>query len=160
MLPKPEQIPLGVSYETKDALGVSGLGAAAIGYYKGATKRYRVVSIVREDADHARDAMKVLKTRPGSLPMKDVSDEAAAVTIQEAPDRPKADYIFARKGNAIFGVGDEELSAPKDGADKSGSWKLTRDEKMSKVLAWLQAPATAPSASAAAPAPSASTKGK
>jgi hypothetical protein len=155
-LPTAEQIPLGVSYETKDALGVSGLGAAAIGYYKGAAKRYRVVSIVREDADHARDAMKVLKSRPGSLPMKDVSDEAAAVTIQEAPDRPKADYIFARKGNAIYGVGDEELSAPKDGADKSGNWKLTRDEKMSKILAWLQQ-AAAPSASTA---PSASAKGK
>jgi hypothetical protein len=156
-LPKAEEIPLGVSYEIKDALGVTGLGAAAIGYYKGATKRYRIVSIVREDADHARDAMKVLKSRPGSLPMKDISDEAAAVTIQEAADLPKADYIFARKGNAIFGVGDEVLSAPKDGADKSGSWKLTRDEKMAKVLAWLVSPAPAGSASAA---PSASAKGK
>jgi len=159
-LPDANMVPLGVSYQPKDALGVSGLGAAAIGYYKEGEKRYRMVVLLRDDNDQARDAMKLLKGKPGALPIKDVADDAVALVIQEAPDRAKADYVFARKGNFVIAIGDEELVLKTgEPAEKSAALKLTRDEKLAKIRAWTPATAPATSGSAAAssaPAPSAS----
>src|SRR5207237_445626 len=81
----------GASCRPKDARCIPGLGAAAVGYYKAGEKRYRMVVLMRDDADQARDVMKLLKGKPGALPIKDLADDAVAIVLQEAPDRAKAD---------------------------------------------------------------------
>jgi hypothetical protein len=144
-LPDASRIPLGIVYAPKDILKITG-AAGAIGFYKEGDKRYRQVAISKDDADQAKDVLKTIKAKPGALPIKDVGDEAAAFTIEEGKDRPKAEYVFARKGGLVAGIGDDEsaLAAESD-KDKQTKMKLTRDEKLAKLKAWLAAlPTPAP----------------
>jgi hypothetical protein len=138
-LPSAQRLPLGIAYYPKDALGLSGIGPVAVGYYKDGDKRWRQVAIVRADADGAKEAFRVFKSEKGSVPAKGAGDEAAQVVLREAADRPKAEYVVARKGPMVAAVGDEELvldaSAP---AEKQAALKLTRDEKVAKLAAWLK----------------------
>jgi hypothetical protein len=138
-LPAASRIQLGIAYQPKDALGLTGIGPLAIGYYKEGDKRWRQVALVRADADAAREALRAFKLRPGALPMKGLADEAVVVVLQEAPDRAKAEYIVARKGTAVYAVGDEELVLdPATPSDKLAPLKLTKDEKLAKLGAWLK----------------------
>lgn len=140
-LPTASRIPLGVAYHPKDALGLTSIGPLAIGYYADGDKRWRDVAIVRSDVDGAKEAFRAFKLRPGSVPVKALADEAVQVVLQEAPDRAKAEYIVARKGTWVAAVGDEELVLdPAMPADKIASLKLTRDEKLHKLVAWLSEP--------------------
>ena len=146
-LPTASRIVLGVSYVTKDALGVNGIGPAAVGYYKDGDKRWREVALVGASGDapdgdaavaRAKETLRAFKLQKGSLPVKGVGDEAVQVVLQEAADRPKAEYVVARRGALVAAVGDEELvldaSMPND---KQGALKLTKDEKVQKLAAWL-----------------------
>lgn len=138
-LPAAQRIPLGISYHPKDALGLTGIGPLAVGYYADGQKRWRDVSIVRTSADDAKDAMRAFKLRPGAIPYKGIGDEAVWVVLQEAPDRAKAEYIVARKGTTVAAVGDEELVLdPSVPSDKQAPLKLTKDEKVAKITAWLK----------------------
>jgi hypothetical protein len=137
-LPVALRIPLGVAFYPKDALGLTAIGPLAVGYYKDGEKRWRDVAIVRSDVDAAKDAFRAFKLRPQSASEKGLADEAVAVTLQEAPDRAKAEYIVARKGALVLAVGDEELVLdPALPADKTSGLVLTRDEKVQKLAAWL-----------------------
>jgi hypothetical protein len=149
-LPGANLIPLGVVYVPKDVLKITG-AAGAVGYYREGDKRFRQVAISKDDADQAKDVLKAIKGKPGALPIKDVGDEAAAFTVEEGKDRPSgqgAEYVFARKGNLVAGVGDDETAlAAENDKDKQAKLKLTRDEKVAKLKAWLAAaptPAPAP----------------
>src|SRR5579859_5123714 len=139
MLPEASRLPLGVSYHPKDALGLKGVGPLAIGYYKEGDKRWRVVAIVRPDVEAAKEAFRAFKLEKGSLPLKDVRDEAVLVVLQEAPDRAKAEYAVGRKGTLVVGVGDEELVLdPATPTEKLVPLKLTRQEKLSRLYALLK----------------------
>jgi hypothetical protein len=71
--------------------------------------------------------------------MKGLADEAVQVVLQEAPDRAKAEYIVARKGTTVAAVGDEELVLdPSVPSEKQAPLKLTKDEKVQKLGAWLK----------------------
>ena len=71
--------------------------------------------------------------------MKGVGDEAVQVVIQEASDRAKAEYVVARKGTMVAAVGDEELVLdPSMPSDKQAPLKLTHDEKIPRLAAWLK----------------------
>lgn len=137
-LPTASRIPLGVAYLPKDALGLKDIGPLAIGYYQDGSKRWRAVAIVRSDADGAREAFRAFKVAPGSSPLKGVADEGVQVVLQEGADRAKAEYLVARKGTLVAAIGDEELvldpTVPKD---KLAPLKLTKDEKLEKLTAWL-----------------------
>ncbi len=137
-LPAPSRIPMGIAYATKDALGLASVGPIAIGYYQDGTKRWRDIAMVRASADDAKEALRAFKLRPGALPVKGLGDEAVQVVLQEAPDRAKAEYVVVRKGTTVMGVGDEELVLdPGMPTDKQAPLKLTRDEKVGKLAAWL-----------------------
>jgi hypothetical protein len=137
-LPSPQRIPLGIAYYPKDALGLSAIGPLAVGYYQDGDKRWRDIATVRATADDAKEALRAFKLRPGALPVKGLGDEAVQVVIQEAPDRAKAEYVVVRKGASVYGVGDEELVLdPGVPTDKLAARKLTRDEKVAKLAAWL-----------------------
>ena len=134
--------PAAIQYVMKEPLGAKGVGPAAIGFYKDATKRWRLVSIAATDADQAKDVMKTFAKRPEALPIAGLGDEAAYVVIKEG-DR-KTEYAFARKGSLVGAAGDDEYAKPEE--------KLTKDEKIAKVRAWLTGAAPAPASSASADA--------
>ena len=139
-LPLAGRVPLGIAYYPKDALGLSGIGPVAVGYYKDGDKRWRDVAVVRADVEGGKEAFRAFKLKPGSAPLKGVADEAVQVVLQEAPDRAKADYVAARKGALVVAVGDEELVLDPHGSiEKLAPLKLTRDEKMQKLAGWLAA---------------------
>jgi hypothetical protein len=129
-LPEAERIPNGVQYFPKDLLGATGAGA--MGYYKAPSgKRYRVVSLVR-DGDQAKDFLHALRGKPGALPVANVGDEAVQVVLQPSPERAKIEWIVARKGGSVLGVGDEEFVA------QDAKLRLTKDEKLEKIRASLK----------------------
>jgi hypothetical protein len=134
-LPVAQRLPLGIAYYPKDALGLSGIGPVAVGYYKDGDKRWREVAVVRADADGAKEAYRAFKLEKGSLPVRGLGDEAVQVVLQEAADRAKAEYIVARKGPMVAAVGDEELVLPEK---TPGLTKLTKEEKIAKLTAWLK----------------------
>ncbi len=136
-LPLPSRIPLGVAYHPKDALGLRAIGPVAVGYYKDGEKRWRSVAIAK-DVDGAKEVFRAFKLRPGSSLVKSLGDEAVQIVVQEAPERAKAEYIVARKGALVAGIGDEELVLdPTTPAEKQAPLRLTREEKMAKVVTWL-----------------------
>jgi len=138
LLPVASRLPLGIGYYPKDALGLTAIGPVAVGFYKDGEKRWRTVAIARSDAASAGEVFRAFKLRPGSTPLKGVGDEAAQVVLQEAADRAKADYVVARKGALVAAVGDEELVLdPGTPSDKLAPRKLTKDEKLQKLGAWL-----------------------
>lgn len=139
-LPAAARIPLGIAYHPKQALGFASVGPIAVGYYKEGDKRWRAIAATRADADGAKETLRAFKLRAGALPAKGVAgaDEAVIVMLQEAADRPKAEYVVARKGSLVAGIGDEELvidtAMP---AEKRASLELSHDEKIAKLNAWL-----------------------
>ena len=137
-LPAASRLPLGIAYYPKDALGLSGIGPLAVGYYKDGDKRWRDVVILRPDAEGAKEAFRAFKLKQGASPLKAVGDEGVLVLLQEAEDRAKAEYVVARKGTRVLAVGDEELvMEPGMSNDKLAPLKLTRDEKLQKLVALL-----------------------
>ncbi len=131
-LPEADLIsPSAIQYETKDALGLANVGPAAIGFYKdSAGKRYRLVALTHVDADQAKDAMKSIQKRPEALPVAGVAEEAVHVSLKSGDK--KIEYAFSRKGPLVAGVGDEEYAKGP---------RLTKDDKIAKLKAWLGAPA-------------------
>jgi hypothetical protein len=145
LLPTENRIPNAISFQPKDVLGFKGVGPAAMGFYKDGDKRWRVLSIVKDDADQAKDAFKQIKGKPGSLPIPNTGDEAAHV-----PVAPKVAFLVARKGNVIWGVGDEEYAVREN--EKAA---VSKEDAVAKMKALLATPAGAGSGSAPAPSSSA-----
>ena len=128
-MPEADRIPNGVAYFQKDVLGVTGGGAGAVGYFRAGAKRFRVVSAVRDNADLAKDLIHALRAKPGALPVANLADEAAFVVLQASPERAKIEWVVARKGSNVLGVGDEEFAA------QDASAHLSKDEKIEKLRA-------------------------
>jgi hypothetical protein len=143
-LPEANLVPNGIEYFIANPLGLKTPSPAAVGYYKEGDTRYRVLSIVRDDAEQAKDAIKAVKGRPGALPIAQLGDDATHVMLQENPESARNEYVIARKGSMLLGVGDEDRG-PK------GAAKLSKDEKIAKLRALLAAPTTASSLPTAAP---------
>ncbi len=158
-LPTDKRIANGIVFQPKDALGFSGVGPAATGFYKDGDRRYRVLAIVKEDADQAKDAFKTLKSKPGTLPVANLGDEAAHVVVAPQEGGPKIEALVARKGKNIWGVADEEYALREaGGGEAEKKARLTKDEALSRMKPLLASSdaASAPSASAKpAPAPGA-----
>ncbi len=131
-LPETDRIANGVQYFDKDVLGVTSAGAGAVGYFKSDAKRYRMASAVRDNADQAKDFIHLLKSKPGALPVANLGEEAVFVTLQAAPERAKIDWVVARKGSSVLGVGDEEFVA------QDATMRLSKDEKIAKVRSALK----------------------
>jgi hypothetical protein len=139
-LPVDSRIALGIAYYPKDALGLTGVGPAAVGYYKEGEKRWRDVAIARADAEGAKETFRAFKLKAGSAQVKGMAEETVHVVVQEAPDRAKAEYIVSRKGSLVAAIGDEELVLdPSTPTDKLAPLKLTKEEKIQKLSEWLSA---------------------
>jgi hypothetical protein len=128
-LPTDKLIPLGIDYKVDDALGLKGTGPVATGYYQDGAKRWRMVSA-------QQSAMGPIKAAAGAQALAGVGDDGAAITVD------KSEYVFAKKGNAVYGVGDESFGD--DGA------KLSKDDKVAKLKAWIASAGAAPAPSGSA----------
>jgi hypothetical protein len=147
-----------ISYFPKDALGIANVGAGAAGYYKDGDKRYRLLAIQKSDADQAQDVMKTFKKRSGSIPVMGVGDEAVHVVMQASPDAPKVEWLVARNGALVAGVGDEEtLLRAGQTPDQQAKLRVSKDDAIARLKAWFAGAARggAPSAASAVAAPSA-----
>lgn len=160
MLPTEKRVPNGIVFYPKDVLGFHAAGPGAVGFYKDGDRRWRVLAIVKDDADQAKDTFKTIKSKPGALPIANTGDEAAHVVVPSGEDKdsgPKVEMLAARKGNVVWGVSDEEyVLRAATGADREKA-RLSKDEavaKMKELLA-IPAPAAAPAGSGAKPGSSA-----
>jgi hypothetical protein len=156
-LPTDKRIPNGILAKPKDAMGWKGVGPAAVGFYKDGDRRWRVLSIVKDDPEQAKDVFKTLKSKPGSLPIANIGDEAAHVVAPqegEGGGGPKIEGLIARKGKAIVGVFDEEYALRSKDGEKA---RLTKDDAIARIKPLLES--SAASAPSSAPAPSASAGG-
>jgi hypothetical protein len=131
-LPKANLVPNGIQFFPKDAPNL-GPAAAAVGFYRDGVKRFRMVAVVRNDAAEATQTLKPICARPGSLPLTALGDETCAATM---PGQTKSEYVFARRGAMVLGVGDEELSQAQ-GAKEAAATRLLRDEKVSLLKKWV-----------------------
>jgi hypothetical protein len=109
---------MGVGYAHRDALGIAGLGAGAIGYYQNGNERYRVAALARADEDSAKDVISTLRKLPGAKVQKDLGFDAVAFTTREAEGAPQAEWLAGRSGSNVIIVGDEPLKLkPGQGQD-------------------------------------------
>jgi len=132
-LPKDGLLPLGVRFVTKDLLGDAGIGAGAFGYYKAGDKRYRLASLVRADVEQAKDVIDTLGKLSGATKEKGVGDGAVRFMHKEAGG-PQVEWVFARAGKSVFGIGDEArvLRAGMT-ADDHAKVSLTKEEKIERL---------------------------
>jgi hypothetical protein len=154
MLPSENRVSQGIVFHPKDVLGYPGIGPGAIGFYKDGERRWRVLAIVKDDAEQAKDAFKTIKSKPGSLPIANTGDEASHVVVPgESKSATKVEMFVVRKGNVVWGVGDEEY-AIRENKEKA---RITKDEAIAKMKPLLSVAAPpAGSGSSAAPATSGS----
>lgn len=126
LLPRARLVPMGIAYAHRDALGVSGLGSGAVGYYQDGNDRYRVVGLSRADEDSAKDVIGTLKKLPGAKVQKDLGFDAVAFSTREAEGAPQAEWLAGRSGANVIIVGDEplKLKAGADAAHLSGDKRL------------------------------------
>ncbi len=132
LLPEEGRVAMGVGYAHRDVLGVTGLGAGAIGYYQAGDRRYRVVTLAREDEDAAKDVLGTLKKLPGSATQKDLGFDAVVFATRDGEGAPQANWLAGRRGASVFIVGDEPLALA-SGADSKG--RLASDERLQRLKA-------------------------
>jgi hypothetical protein len=130
-LPEAQRINMGVAYDAKDVLGISGAGAGATGYYKDGDKRWRMFVVVRPDEDSAKDVTKTLKKLDGAKSLKNAPLDALAFSVRKDDASPKVFWLVTRKVDRVFGIGDEESVL---GSDKSPEEikkvSLTQEQKL------------------------------
>jgi hypothetical protein len=171
-------LPNSIVFHTKTLMGVTLGVPSAVGAYreeKEGNPRYDVVAIAAASSDEARDLSKTLRARPRATALADFGDDAVAVPIDEGG--ATREFLFARKGSLLFGVGDDPFAgasapapAPANSAAVSGSGshagagsgagQLSRDDKKAHLKAILNAASASPATSAsssAGGAPTAST---
>lgn len=154
-LPADSRIANGVVYQPKDVLSWTGVGPGAMGFYKDGDRRWRTVIIVKDDADQAKDAFKTIKSKPGTLPVPAMGDEAAHVVVAGQGGAAPIEMLVARKGERIYGVGDEEYAVRAAGAGGAAKARLTKDEAIAKLKPLLSASAAGAPAAASGSAGSA-----
>ena len=138
MLPDAGLIPNGLQFFPKEPFGWKNVGPTAVGFYKEGDRRWRTVSMGPADEFQAKDMMKTLKQRPGSIPVSGVGEEAVHVVNPGEGSAPKVEILLARKGGSVVGVADEEYALKAAAPDKVQAARLTKDEAIAKVKAILE----------------------
>lgn len=133
-LPKEHLVPLGIRYVTGDLLGVEGVGAGALGYYKDGEKRYRMSVIVRPDIEQAKDVLGTFGKVPGAIKEKNLGEGAFRFTRKAAEGGIPLEWVVARSGKAVIGVGDEETAIRAGmNADEVAKRSLGQPEKIERL---------------------------
>lgn len=141
-LPDAKRLPMGRRLVQKDLFRIAGVGPGAFGYYRDGKKRWRFVSIVRDDEDQAKDVLKALRSHPGASKEDGIGDGAVRLSVGEGAP---AEWIIARKGAALLGVGDEArvLRAGMT-PDEHDGVTLPKEQKVEELKAALESKSKAP----------------
>jgi hypothetical protein len=133
-LPSAHRVPLGARLLLGDVLGIPGIGAGAIGYYRDGEKRWRVLAVVRPDADSARDVLGTLTQSPAVRPIRNAPLEAYAFTERRLPKEPYVGWVVGQRQEVIYGVGDEATALPElMTAEREAAVKLSLADKLVKL---------------------------
>ncbi len=137
LLPETNRLPLGVSFESKDLLGIDGVGPGAVGYYKEGEHRYRVLASRKADEASATDVMKTLRKLPGA---KELKAPAGAVSFSSraGAEGPRVEWLALRQGGVIVAIGDEELVLAGD-AKAAAARCLSFESKVEHLTKFLAA---------------------
>jgi hypothetical protein len=129
LLPQDGLLPLGVLYEPHDVLGIQGVGPGSYGFYADQERRYRIVLMERSDEASAQDVLKTLKKVPGATELK-TRPPVVSVTQRVGNEAAKLEWLFAREGNRVVGVGDEEFVANQASAEQARAKSLKHELKL------------------------------
>jgi hypothetical protein len=133
-LPSANRLPLGVRLELGDALGVRGMGAGAIGYYRDGDKRWRVLAIVRPDAEAAHDVLSTLARSPAARRINNAPLEAFSFVERRLPAEPWVGWVVGQRQEVVYGVGDEAAALPEFmPAEREAAVKLGLLDKLAKL---------------------------
>jgi hypothetical protein len=144
LLPVEDRVPMGIAYEPRDILGVQGVGSGSMGFYLTENRRYRVAMLERTDEASAQDVMRTLKKIVGAAELK---TPMAVLTLpwHGANDAVKTEWLFARQGRIVVGIGDEELALTQLAAAQSKEKCLSHDQKLERLKKILDAVRNRPS---------------
>ncbi len=137
-LPDAERLTLGIRYSNKKLLGIDGAGGGALGYYRDGEKRWRVLSVVKGDAEQASDLLKTFARMAGAAEEKGIG-QGATRFMHTPMGLPKTEWLIARKGSWLVGIGDEdrvlrEGMTPDEHRTKTLELRAKR-ERLKKILA-------------------------
>src|SRR6266545_140433 len=134
-LPADKMVPMGILYLPKDLLGLEGAGAGAMGFYKDGEKRYRVLCAVRDDPEQAKDVIKTMSKVRGAAEEKGIGENAYRFVVQDK-DGSKIEWVVARAGKTVLGIGDEEfIVQPGMAPAEHEKISLSREEKNARLKA-------------------------
>jgi len=147
LLPGEHRLPLGVRYVTKNLLYVDGVGPGAYGFYQNGTARWRVVSAIREHWEATHQTLVAIREDWKGKAEKGIG-EAAVLAVQEASGAD-GEWLIARQGRYLLGVGDEprvlRAGMPIDERQKKTLSREAKRELLAKLLAPLAQAKTPPS---------------
>ncbi len=130
-LPTENRIPIGVRYAPAELWkGVKDAGGGAVGYYKLGDKRWRVAVLERSDEAAAKAAMAALAKLPGAAAVTGLADEAVRLEVKDGG--VQVEWLVARKGARLTGVGDE-ARALRSGASAEERAKISLTEAEKKA---------------------------
>ncbi|MBM4360203.1 MAG: hypothetical protein FJ096_19020 [Deltaproteobacteria bacterium] len=127
LLPAAARLPSGLKLEIGDLL-VKGAGPGAFGFHGEGEKRWRVLAIAAGDEAKAKATFGVLGA--GGAGEKGPGDEAKRIEVGPT----KAEWLIARRGATILGVGDESLVLRSGMADDERAKRcLSKEEKRARL---------------------------
>lgn len=133
-LPEPDRVRLGMVYEAKDAFGIDGTGPGVFGFYRRGDKRYRVLVLDRANEAAAQDVMKTLRKATAASESK-TGEPVLTAVLKGAEGWSKTEWLFARAGKIVLGVGDEERVAEAASASKTA---LSHADKLAALVQLAQ----------------------
>ena len=104
-----------------------------------ASKRWRDVAVVRADArSGAKEASAPSSSSRGACRSRGSATRPCRSSCRRRPIEPRPNTSWRAARTLVAAVGDEELVLdPATPNDKQTALKLTHDEKLAKLTAWL-----------------------
>ncbi len=133
-LPVEGRLPMGLRQVRGPLFGAAKSAAdGAFGYYADGTRRWRHAVLVRGDEAQAKEALASLGEIPGARKERGIADGAVSFHVEESAGLG-ADWIVARKGKTLIGIGDEVRALVAGEAPPARAAKtLDRDAKIDRL---------------------------
>ncbi len=104
-LPVSQRVPFGVSFTPRDAFGVAGLGAAAVGEYTREGKPYRIRIAERREPERLEDLVRSLRRLSGYRKLKAMPYGSFQLHRATLPNEPPVEWLVGKSGQRLVAVG-------------------------------------------------------